>query len=326
VTKIAIIGAGLSGLVTAHRLKDHFEVEVFEKSVAPGGRIATRYADPFRFDHGAQFFTARSNSFKEFLIPLIDQKAIARWDARFVEYEKNQIVSRRDWDDEYPHYVGVPGMNIIGRELAKDISIHYQTHIEQITFDGQWQLTDQHHSKRYFDWVILTLPPAQAQALIGPDINFHHQVSTAKMQGCYSLMIGAEEIDLGWDAALVKSADISWISVNSSKPGRDAYFSLLVHSTNRWADQNIDMPIEQVTDYLLDEVKMVIAQPMNIKHAQVHRWKYANCPKQAGERSLIDNKNQIAACGDWCIRGRIESAFLSAEDVSSKILESLKAV
>ena len=37
--KIAIIGAGVSGLSAAHFLKDKYEVTVFEKEDRPGGLI-----------------------------------------------------------------------------------------------------------------------------------------------------------------------------------------------------------------------------------------------------------------------------------------------
>ena len=37
--KIAIIGAGISGLSSAHFLKDHYDVTVFEKESTPGGLI-----------------------------------------------------------------------------------------------------------------------------------------------------------------------------------------------------------------------------------------------------------------------------------------------
>lgn len=40
--KIAIIGAGISGLSSAHFLKDHFNVKVFEKEDRPGGLIKCR--------------------------------------------------------------------------------------------------------------------------------------------------------------------------------------------------------------------------------------------------------------------------------------------
>lgn len=57
--KIAIIGAGVSGLIVAN------EVTIFDKSRGIGGRMATRRVDNYHFDHGAQFFTAKSEEFKE---------------------------------------------------------------------------------------------------------------------------------------------------------------------------------------------------------------------------------------------------------------------
>ena len=57
--KIAIIGAGLSGLSTAHFLQNHAEVTLFEKACEVSGRISTRCAEPYFFDHGAQYFTAK---------------------------------------------------------------------------------------------------------------------------------------------------------------------------------------------------------------------------------------------------------------------------
>jgi hypothetical protein len=61
--RIAIIGAGISGLTLAQSLKEYADVVVFDKARGVGGRMNTRYADPFYFDHGTQFFTARSKSF-----------------------------------------------------------------------------------------------------------------------------------------------------------------------------------------------------------------------------------------------------------------------
>lgn len=43
--KVAIIGAGISGLSTAHFLRDRYEVTVFEKESCPGGLIRCRRVD-----------------------------------------------------------------------------------------------------------------------------------------------------------------------------------------------------------------------------------------------------------------------------------------
>ena len=82
-TRVAVIGAGLSGLVAAGQLRKCSDVEVFEKSRGFGGRMATRYGADFEFDHGAQFFTARSAAFKDFLEPLVAHEIVACWHARF---------------------------------------------------------------------------------------------------------------------------------------------------------------------------------------------------------------------------------------------------
>ncbi|MBT4205492.1 MAG: NAD(P)-binding protein, partial [Proteobacteria bacterium] len=68
---IAIIGAGLSGLVAAQQLGSVAHVTIFEKSKGVGGRIATRRSGLYSFDHGAQFFTPKTELFKEFLKPMI---------------------------------------------------------------------------------------------------------------------------------------------------------------------------------------------------------------------------------------------------------------
>lgn len=78
-------------MVIARRLGVSAEITVFEKSRGVGGRIATRYAGEFEFDHGAQFFTARTPGFRRFLQPLIDNGVVANWTARFVEIDRDRI-------------------------------------------------------------------------------------------------------------------------------------------------------------------------------------------------------------------------------------------
>ena len=52
---IAIIGAGMSGIVAARTLTQAgHHVEVFEKSQGVGGRMSTRETTFGNFDHGAQ--------------------------------------------------------------------------------------------------------------------------------------------------------------------------------------------------------------------------------------------------------------------------------
>ena len=133
-----------------------------------------------------------------------------------------------------------------------------------------------------------------------------------------------EPLALEFEAALVKNADISWISVNSSKPGRKPPFTLVVHSTNAWADAHIDQDTEQVLEHLLAEASSVTGENLDTAvHRQVHRWRYANIDKQSGPAYFIDGDARLAACGDWFVRGRIESAFTSADELAARLLDRL---
>ena len=63
---VAIIGAGIAGLVCAQMLSSvGIQVVVFDKARAPGGRITTRRRDDFEWDMGAQMFTAENDLFVE---------------------------------------------------------------------------------------------------------------------------------------------------------------------------------------------------------------------------------------------------------------------
>ncbi|MEO1360052.1 MAG: FAD-dependent oxidoreductase [Pseudomonadota bacterium] len=61
--KIAIIGAGLAGLTLARKLQAHHSVTVLEKARGPGGRMSTRRAAPYAFDHGLSILQLKRRHF-----------------------------------------------------------------------------------------------------------------------------------------------------------------------------------------------------------------------------------------------------------------------
>ncbi len=322
-TRVAVIGAGLSGLVAARELHECSEVTVFEKSRGLGGRMATRYGADFEFDHGAQFFTAKSLKFQEFLAPLISQGTVACWRARFAELHRDTVTATGDWDDAYPHYVGAPRMNSIGRYLADGLTIRQNTTVAQLDREADgWTLADSDgNALGHFDWVVCAVPAAQTEALVPPDSRLNRLAGEIQMRACYALMLGFDQpLALPWQAALVHGADISWISVNSSKPQRADRFTLVVHSTNAYADANLDMHLPAVQSHLLDEVSAVVGIDCGqATFCQLQRWRYANVDKQSGPVCLVDAEMQLAGCGDWFRRGRVEAAFSSGLQVAGTL-------
>ena len=324
--KIAIIGAGISGLSAAHLLKDYADITLFEKECGVSGRMSTRCAEPYLFDHGAQYFTARTKPFQDFIRPLIDQGIVERWNARYVKFKGDKIIERKKWSDEEPRYVGVPGMNQIAKFLAEGLNIHINTRIVSLNYQGSWQLTGvQGEQYSGFDWVICTAPSPQAAELLPESFKYHADIKAIEMRACFSLMLGFEKsFPTEFEAAHVTNSDLSWIAVNSNKPKRPDLFTLMVHSSERYAETHIDNDREQVMQHLIAETSNLIGHNVSTNdYKTIHGWRYANNDKKDQSKPIfIDHDHKIAACGDWCLGGRVEGAFTSAYDLTQHLKEN----
>lgn len=319
---IAIIGAGIAGLTVARELSGANCVTVFEKSRGFGGRLATRRSGPFQFDHGAQFITAQTKAFRTFLDQLQDAGVVADWPASFVEIRRGRICARRHWGEDYPHYVGVPGMSAIGKHLAADLDVRLETAVTALTRDSKgWRIHGEGQELLgAFDWVISTAPAAQTTDLFA-STSLASLADSVRMHACFALLLGFNDTpELDWQAALVRDADISWVSVNSSKPGRSAEPALVVHSTNAWANEHLDDQAEAVQQHLAAELFEVTGTDADTAtFAALHRWRYANIDRQAGDPYALDAEQRLAACGDWFVGGRVEGAFTSARALAARL-------
>jgi renalase len=324
--KIAVIGAGIAGLNLARVLSDVADVVVFEKSDKLCGRMATHQAGEFSFDHGAQFFTAKSPAFKSFVNELESQAVIAEWHARFVELEPANAQSNRTWDHEFPHYVGIPAMNSIGQYLAKNLDIRFNqtvTGIKKVQSD--WFIETAHAEHGPFDWVVVAIPAEQAHAILPETFYPKIHLQDVTMQPCFALMLGyARPKVFDWDAAFLLKSILSWVSINSSKPNRGELFTIVAMSKNDWAYEHFDQEESTViTEMLLELARISQKKLDDATYIKLKRWKYANAFRKDQPLELIDFASQLACCGDWCISGRIESAFMSSLTLAKKIKDTI---
>ena len=309
-----MIGAGIAALSLAtllNRSRPDLNVVLFEKSRGPGGRMATRYTKTHAFDHGAQFFTARSRSFQAFLSPHLETGLVQPWEPDLITIAPDESPYRHPWLEA--HYVAQPRMTSLCKELAIGLDVRLGSAVENIERrESGWQLSAGNHIGETFDWIVSTAPAEQTSALLPIDF------SEVTFDPAFALMLALEEVPL-FEAAVVRHPDIDWIALSSSKPGRDSHPSLIAHSSGQYATRRFDDDRDDIEADLAARIFELTG--ITAQSRQLHRWKYAKVTNPWHSPCFLSPARQIAACGDWLIGGRVEDAFTSAETLAEKLLE-----
>lgn len=320
--RIAVIGAGISGIILARELHKVATVKIFEKSRGVGGRMSTRYVEQFSFDHGAQCFTARTKSFQKFLQPFIASGDVAPWVGKTVNIADNGEITPRFWFET--HLVAVPRMNSLCKKLAENLDVVCGVEVAPIVKlnEGRWNLRDQNgNDLGVFDLVISTAPPVQTKKLFSE--NF--VVPEIAMQPCYALMLGFEKKwQHDWIFAKVRNNPIKLIALNSSKPARNSdVTSLVIHSRSSWAKENLERDQSEVEEILAQNFSQLTQiDYRDAVYKSLHRWRYALVDEVAGE-IFFKPELGLAAVSDWTTNSRIEDVWLKANELSVKILSSI---
>lgn len=323
--RIAIIGAGIAGLHLARRLASSASVTLFEKARGVGGRMSTRYAEPFTFDHGAQHFTARTSEFRNFLAPWIAGGVVQLWNPPMVMLGADGSLREKTWNE--PHYVACPNMNSLCKEMAREVDARTSVEVAPLAARGPdgWVLTDASGQRLgSYDWVISTAPHVQTARLFEAALNPSLPLPVRNLQPCYCLMLGlALPWPHHWHAAIVNNSPIGWIALNNSKNGRGSAPSLVVHADAAWSAQHLEDAPEMIESALLGELQdLGVIDPDTCTYRSLHRWRYAKAPETAGDGPYIDDTLGLAAAGDWTGTGRVEDAWVQAELLSQHILSA----
>ncbi|MFT4861988.1 MAG: renalase [Pseudohongiellaceae bacterium] len=314
---IAIIGAGLAGVTAARELATDFDVQLFEKSRGAGGRMSSRRVEPFSFNHGAQFFTARSTEFNALVTSAKDHGIVAQWSPRLITLDPMAAPFKREWFE--PHYVASAGMNGLAKYLAGNLNLSLECQIDEvIRTSSTWILKDSNGGQHGpFDWVIAAAPAAQTYAILPASFRYRDELEQVRFSPCFALMLGySGSVDFGFEAAVIKNSPLAWAVAHKDQH----HSTLLLHSDNLWATEHLEHDLAWVQQTLLSEMNQVLPQPLSIpEHIQLHRWRFARCESPLKHRYLLDSDNGLGVCGDWCGGNRVEDAFTSAMSLAAAL-------
>ncbi|SEI04084.1 FAD-dependent oxidoreductase [Pseudomonas fuscovaginae UPB0736] len=324
---IAIIGAGIAGLSAARALQAAgHAIELFDKSRGSGGRMSSKRSDAGSLDMGAQYFTARDRRFVNEVQRWQAQGWVAEWDPKLYTWQNGQLNLS---PDEQTRWVGTPRMSAITRGLLGELSSHFSCRITEV-FRGEqhWHLQDS-EGVTYgpFSHVVIATPAPQATALLAAAPKLAGAAAGVQMEPTWAVALAFETaLQTPMEGCFVQDSPLDWLARNRSKPGRDNHLDTWVlHATSHWSKQHLDLPKEAVIEHLHGAFAELLHITMPAPtFTLAHRWLYA---RPAGARewgALADADLGLYVCGDWCLSGRVEGAWLSGQEASRRLLEHLE--
>ncbi|MGD8208027.1 MAG: FAD-dependent oxidoreductase [Thiohalocapsa sp.] len=325
IERVAVIGAGLSGLTCAASLMLNVpEVRVFEAAPRPGGRTLSHREHGYEFDYGTQYFTVRSGAFRSAVHGWVDERLVAPWTGWVVELDRGDFVSREAME----RYVAVPHMGALAVHLAELCDARMACPVERIErIDGESRLYGSvGEDLGSYDLVILAAPPPAVRPLIGAlSPTLSSGLAELGMTRCWALMLGFEQrLDVPFDAAHVNGSSIAWAARNNSKPGRGGREAWVVHATPEWSEENAEVSNAEAVGRLSEAFAEALGGlAIRPKLRAARLWSHA-APIEVMDRPfLVDTDAALAACGDWCVAPRLEGAFLSGVALADFIVARL---
>lgn len=321
---IVIVGAGLSGIMAALTLKEkgYQDIILVEKSRSVGGRMATRRIESGKVDHGAQFFTVRTEKFQAFVDDWLEKGSVKRW-----------------FGEDYQRYLSVDGMNAFAKKLAANVSVRLQTRITEIKKNTNgYTLTTDKGEIIDAKAVIVTAPAPQAKVLLENDdlqveAKVLQKLEAIVFQPCFVGLFHLQQpTNLTNNGHLDRELPEGVLRiVDHQKKGISEMPTVSVYMTGEWSKAHYDSGDAAVLEKLKQETRAYIGFDSVIS-SQLKKWRYAEAVQFLREPFLNTNlEHPLLIAGDAFLhhqdpanRTRLESAFISGVTVGEEVAALLK--
>ena len=320
---IGIIGAGLAGISAARALvaKGH-SVTIFDKSRGSGGRMSSKRTEHGDLDMGAQYFTARDPRFRQELQRWVDAGWAATWVPRLYLFDDDGLAAS---PDEQQRYVGVPRMTALSRHLLAGLEFVSGARISRLQRDedSTWRL-EAEDGRTYgpFDRLIIATPAPQAVPLLHAAPTLAQAAEQVRVAPCWTLALSfAEPLPAEVQACFVRSGPLDWISRHLSKPGRTGADSWIIQSNAAWAAEHAQAEPAAVQAMLSAAFTQLLGIDLpRPTQTIIHRWLYARSVTPCDWGALAAPELGLYVCGDWCLSGRVEGAWLSGLQAADSVI------
>lgn len=295
--RVAVVGAGLAGLVAAERIAaGGAAVTVFEKSRGLGGRLATRRSEAGSFDHGAPVVHCEPAQ----VAALETGGACRRW-------------------GELGH-VGLPGMSGLVRPLAAGLALRMGAEVAAVEAGAEGVVLRfvSGAAEGPFARAVLAIPAPQARRITA-GLAGAGALDAVGMAPVWTLMAAfGERPDL--PDVLRPAGAFQLVLRDGAKPGRSGE-TWVAHAGHDWTRARLELAREAVLPALLAELGDLaegrLPRPL---HVAAHRWRSALTERALGAPFAALAGGRVLAGGDWALGARAEHAWLSGRAMAEAVL------
>ncbi|KRO63023.1 MAG: hypothetical protein ABR82_08255 [Verrucomicrobia subdivision 6 bacterium BACL9 MAG-120507-bin52] len=305
--RIAIIGAGISGLVCARRLVGQgAQVLLLEKSRSLAGRCASRKFGEHVVDSGVQYFTLRNS--------------VVRKEMQSVSGDQLQTISPPIFERGKVYREGeerfylAEGNNRLGKLLAEGLEVRKESEVRGVLPRGKkWEVGGE-----LFDGVVSSAPWPQSAALFGmreSEVPFEPNLTACL------------EYSIPWDGSRYATLDstglepLAWVGCENAKKGRilNEKSVYVVQASTSYSREHLeadpalwiqDLQVRFEKEWGLDREKRGVTFG--------HRWRYARRSRGAPPPSAL--ADGLYLCGDSVTDSRVESVWQSGIEVAELLL------
>ncbi|MGF1644743.1 MAG: NAD(P)/FAD-dependent oxidoreductase [Thiotrichales bacterium] len=323
IDSVAIIGAGMAGLGCASALALEIpEVVLFESRSCPGGRMSGSLIDGERHDDACMPFTISDPLFRELVHSWRADgwiQPVCGWRGQVVDH---QLVTL----DEGPQrYVAMSDSGYLAQRLSDPLKLRLNTDIATIE-RGRSSFRVGNAQGRVlgeFDAVVLATPPDAAARLLAA-LDTHLLTAAASIPEA-PLWVATLWFDLDLPVAygeiqFPQSDRIERALKLRALPDRPRGETWVLHARREWSAANATLTQRQAATALGGEFlrNLKLKTRPNAAYARTWQVPTALLPPSAG--CLLDDTLGIGICGDWCMNGTVEGAYLSGLLLAEQLL------
>ncbi len=306
---IAVVGAGISGLLLARALTARGEdVVVFEKSRGFGGRLATKRVGEATFDSGAQYFTVKSERFAAM---------VAEWAAAGV------VVP---WPGAPAHrWIAKPSMNALGKFLADGLDVRREAKVLKVQReDSEWELTIENQPSWRARRVVLTAPLPQSLALlkaggVGLPNKLAGELAVLTYHPCLALLVtlgGASAVPA--EGVALAAGPVRWMADNTKKGiSSGGVGAVTVHLSPASATEHYAKTEAELAALVLPGIAEQLGAP--VVNVAVQRWKFSEPVASYAPRCVWLPELGLGLAGDALGGPRVEGAALSGLELAERM-------